>query len=115
MAVAPMPSALSKRILGLVYGRLAALVFAFGLGLRDAFELALFAKVGLELCEYAQHIEEGFACGGAGVDWLLSGLQRGALGFYSANDVLQVTDATGQPIERVTINTSPGRRKSRMV
>jgi hypothetical protein len=46
---------------------------AFCLG--DALQLPLAAKVGLELGEHAEHVQEAFAGGRAGVDRLLRGLQ----------------------------------------
>src|SRR5438105_11632383 len=66
----------------------AALVDAGSLGLGDAFHLSLFAQVGLELREHAEHVEEALARRGAGIDRLLSGLQRGALRLHGPNDIL---------------------------
>jgi len=65
----------------------------------DAFELALFAQVGLKLCEDAEHIEERLARGRAGIDRLLRRLEACALGLHGANDVLQVADASRQTID----------------
>ena len=48
--------------------------------------LTFFAKVGLELSEYAQHVEEGLPRGSACIHQLLGGLQAGTLGFYGANN-----------------------------
>jgi hypothetical protein len=42
-------------------------------------DLTLLAQVGLEPREDAEHIEEAFARGRRGIDWLLSGLERGTL------------------------------------
>jgi len=40
--------------------------------LRDAFELALLAKIGLKLSKHTKHVEEALASGGAGVEQLRS-------------------------------------------
>ncbi len=61
--------------LGRVDRRHPTLVDPGRLGLGDALELALLAQVGFELGEDAEHVEEGFAGGGAGVDGLLGGAQ----------------------------------------
>jgi hypothetical protein len=63
------------------------------LGLGDALELALFTQVGLELGEHPQHVQEAFSGRGTGVDWLLRGLEGGALRLQGAHDVLKVPDA----------------------
>ena len=76
-----------------------ALIDASSLSLRDALHLPLLAEVGLEFREHAEHVEETLAGGGAGIDRLLCRLQRGALGPHGANDVLQVTDAAGEPVD----------------
>src|SRR6185295_4575313 len=55
---------------------LAALVNAAGLGSADAFKLSLAAQVGLKFGEHAEHVEERLAGRGAGVNRLLSRLQR---------------------------------------
>ena len=52
-----------------------------GQRLRDAFQLAFFAKIGLELSEHTQHVEEGLPRGSAGIYRLLGGLQAGTLAF----------------------------------
>src|SRR5260370_40912744 len=54
--------------LGRLYRARPALVDAFHFGLGDAFQLALTAQVGLELREYAKHVETALAGCGAGVD-----------------------------------------------
>src|SRR3954470_5951819 len=76
-----------------------ALVDTGSLGLGDAFHLSLFAQVGLELREHPEHIEEALAGRAAGIDRLLGGLQRGALRLHGPNDVLQVSDAAGEPVD----------------
>ena len=59
----------------------------------DAFELALFAQVGLKLCEDAEHIEERLARGRAGIDRLLRRLEDRTLRFERADNILQIADA----------------------
>jgi hypothetical protein len=54
----------------------APLVDASSHGSCDAFQLSLLAQVGLELREHAEHIEEAFAGGGAGIDGLRCRPQR---------------------------------------
>src|SRR5712672_4652103 len=56
----------------------------------DAFQLALFPEVGLELGEHPQHVEEALPRGRAGVDRLLGGLQGDATPSEVMDDVLQV-------------------------
>jgi hypothetical protein len=73
-----------------VDGRFATFVDAAHLGGSDTFELPLAAQIGLEFGEYAEHVEEGFAGRGAGVDRLLGRLERNALGLQLLHDVLQV-------------------------
>ena len=82
-----------------LYRRRAAFVDASSLRLSDTFKLAFAPQIGLELGEYAEHIEEAFAGGGAGVDRLLRGLQDCATSPYSSYDVLQIADATRQAID----------------
>lgn len=77
---------------------LAALVHPGGLGLGDAFGLAFLPEVRLEFSEHTQHVQEGFACGGAGVHGLLSAGQGGALGADRLHDGLQVRDGAGEPV-----------------
>ena len=67
------------RDLGRVDGSWAALVDAALLGSSDPFHLALAPQVRLELREHAEHVEEGFARGRAGVDRLLGSLEVSAL------------------------------------
>jgi Phage integrase family len=81
------------------YRRRAAFVDASSLRLGDTFKLAFTPQVGLELGEYAEHIEEAFAGGGACVDRLFRGLQDCATSPYSSYDVLQIADATRQTID----------------
>ena len=75
------------------------LVDAGSLGLGNALELALLAQVGFELGEHPQHVEEGLAGGGAGIDGLLGGAQRDASGLEGAHDILQVADGPGQAVD----------------
>jgi hypothetical protein len=82
-----------------VDGRLAALVNACGLGLGDPLKLPFSPQVGLEFREHPQHIKEAFPGRSAGIDRLLRGLQGCAFGLESPNNVLQVTDAPGKPID----------------
>jgi hypothetical protein len=59
-------------------------------------KLALPAQVRLELGEHAQHVQQALAGGRAGVDPLL---QYRAARRDSANDVLKVSDASGEAID----------------
>src|SRR5258708_9262279 len=59
-----------------VYRRLSAAIDAFTLRPGDPLKLAFPAKVGFELHEDAQHVEEAPASRGAGVDRLFGCLQR---------------------------------------
>jgi hypothetical protein len=61
--------------------------------------LTFFAKVGLELGEHAQHVEEGLPRGSACIYRLLGGLQAGTLGLYGANNILKITDAPSLPVD----------------
>lgn len=79
--------------------RLAPPVDALGLGLGDPFHLPLAAKVGLELGEDAEHVEEGFARRRRGVDRLFRGLERHSRRAQLMHDVLQVLDRPGQTID----------------
>jgi hypothetical protein len=63
---------------------------------QPSFQLPLAPQVGFELREDAQHVQEALAGGGAGVDRLLRGLQDRAARPDSANDVLKVSDASGE-------------------
>ena len=65
----------------------------------DALHLALFPKIGLELGEYPQHVEEALPRGCAGVDRLFSRLQGDATLPEVVDDVLQVAQRTGKPID----------------
>src|SRR4051794_19098223 len=68
--------------LGRIDARLTSPVDAPHLSTGDAFQLPLLPQIGLELREYAEHVEEAFACGCAGVDWLLSRLERRITGLH---------------------------------
>src|SRR3954463_15176604 len=78
---------------------LAALVGASGLGCRDAFKLPLAPEIGLELGEHTEHVEEGLAGRGAGVDRLLGGFQRDPALPEFVDEVLQVPNAARQAID----------------
>src|SRR5262249_9767953 len=78
---------------------LAALVDAGGLGFGDAFELAFFAQVGLELGKDAEHVEKALAGRGRGIDWLLCDSKDYASGLECADDVLQIADRAGEPVD----------------
>ena len=82
-----------------IYAWFTPLVDAGRLCLRNAFQLALLAEIGFKLSEHAQHVEKGFAGGGAGIYRLLGCLQAGPLGLYGANDVLEITNAPGQAVD----------------
>ena len=69
ISVAP-PGGFELFDLRLIDGRLPAPVHAGSLRLRDSLKLPLATQVSFELGEYAEHIEEAFAGGGAGVDRL---------------------------------------------
>jgi hypothetical protein len=56
----------------------------------DAFHLALFPEIGLELGKHPQHVEEALPRGRPGVDRLLGGLQGDATPSEVMDDVLQV-------------------------
>jgi hypothetical protein len=62
------------------------------------FKLPFAPQVGLERGEHPEHVQEAFARRRAGVDRLLGGPQRGALGPHGSNDILQVADAPGEAI-----------------
>src|SRR6267378_284149 len=64
----------------------------------DALHLALFPKIGLELGEYPQHVEEALPGGGGSVDRLLGRLQDDATLPQVVDDVLQVTHRAGEPV-----------------
>jgi hypothetical protein len=55
---------------------LSTFIGASSLGRGDTFELALAAEICLKLGKYTKHVEEGLAGCGAGIDRLLSCLQR---------------------------------------
>src|SRR5258705_10844350 len=77
----------------------------------DALHLALFPKIGLELGEYPQHVGEALPRRCAGVDRLFSRLQGDATLPEDVDDVLQVAQRTGKPIDlghRTSV--SPSRR-----
>jgi hypothetical protein len=77
MSVGRIPCSFNSRT------RASPLVDAGCLRLGDALKLALAAKVGLELGEHAEHVEEALAGGSAGVDGLLGLLEAGALGTHA--------------------------------
>jgi hypothetical protein len=56
-------------------------------------------QIGLELGEYAQHVEEGPAGGGARVDRLLGRTQRDASTLQLVNYVLQVLQRARETID----------------
>lgn len=60
------------------------------------FHLALATQIGFEFGEDTEHVEEGFACGSAGVDRLFGRLERGARGFERSNDVLHGRRSSGR-------------------
>ena len=76
--------------------RFPSLVDAARLRCGDPLGLALLPQVGLELREYSQHIEEGLAGSGAGVDRLLSCAQCHSLFLQLLNDVLQIPSVSGR-------------------
>jgi hypothetical protein len=61
--------------------------------------LALLTQIGFELGEDAQHVEERLPGSGTGINWLLCGVERGAFGFRSADEVLRIADATRKTID----------------
>jgi hypothetical protein len=75
------------------------LVDTGGLGLGDALELPLTTEIGLELREHAEHVQEAFAGGRAGVDRLLRCSEARTLRFERADDVLQIADRTCQAVD----------------
>jgi hypothetical protein len=93
-----------------LYRGRAALVDAGGLGLGDPFELALAPEVRLELSEHAEHVEEAFAGGRAGVDRLLGCLKRGLRTMSCRSPMLRARRSI-----RVPMRTSPACRNSSTV
>jgi hypothetical protein len=66
--------------------------------LGDTLKMAFAPEVGLELGEHAEHIEEALAGGCAGIDRLFGRLRDGTASPYSAHDVLEIADASREPI-----------------
>jgi hypothetical protein len=114
LAIAVAPSGQLPDLSG-INGGLTARVDAASLSVGDTFQLPLSAQVSLELRENAEHVEEGLASGGAGVDWLVRGLQRPALGPHGTDDVLKVSDAAREPINARNHQDIAGRMRSRHV
>jgi hypothetical protein len=88
-------------------------VHTSGLSSRNALKLALATQIGFELGKHAKHIEKALAGGGARIDRPLCGLERCTARLNDPHDVLQVADA--RRFMRVTMSTSPLRRKSSTV
>jgi hypothetical protein len=65
----------------------------------DALKLTFAAEVCFKLREDAEHIEERFSSRASCVDRLLGGLQHDAVRLEIENDILQIFDATGKPID----------------
>src|SRR5215813_3266144 len=78
---------------------LATLVDAPSLGSVNALHLPFPPQVVLELAENAQHRQECLPCRTAGVDGLLRGFQVDALLPQFMYDVLEVTQASRQPVD----------------
>jgi hypothetical protein len=78
--------------------RPAPLVDARQFGPGNPLNLTFAAQVSLELREHAEHIDEGLAGCGGGVDRLFGRLQAGSLAAECPHDVLQIPNGSGQTI-----------------
>src|SRR5262249_25483050 len=78
---------------------LAALVNAGGLGLSDAFELALFTQVSLEFGKHAEYVEKTLPHRIRSIDRLLCGAQAYTFRLELTDDVLKVADGAGQTVD----------------
>ena len=85
--------------LGHVDTGLTPAVDAPGLGLRDTFNLALAPKIHFEFSKHAQHVEEGLAGGGSGVDRLFGRTQRDASAPEFVDNVLQVLQRARETVD----------------
>ena len=65
----------------------------------DALKLTFAAEVRFKLREDAEHIEERFSGRASRVDRLLSGLQHDAVRLEIENNILEIFDAAGKPID----------------
>lgn len=92
-----------------VYRRALSLIDPSGLGLGDTFEQALAPQVRFELSEHAEHVQEALAGGRAGIDRLSVARNEAPAPSRSAR-----CPGARRSI-RVTISTSPCRRKSSTV
>jgi hypothetical protein len=97
-----MPCAFNSRAREASIGR-PPFVDASSRGLGDPLQLALPAKVHLELREHAQHVQEALAGRRAGVDRLLRGPRDCPARPDSADDVLEVSDAPSETIDGARI------------
>src|SRR5262249_38216017 len=64
-----------------------------------ASKLAFFAQVGLEFGKDAEHVKETLSGSGRGIDWLLCDPKDYASGLECADDVLQIADRAGEPVD----------------
>jgi hypothetical protein len=62
-------------------------------------KLALLTQISSNSANTPRHVEERLPGSGTAINWLLCGLERGAFGFHSADDLLQIADATSKTID----------------
>ena len=111
IAVGPKPLRFHLSHRNCVYGGAPAAVDARGLRFGNALKLAFLAQVRFEFGKDAENIEKALPRGCAGVDRLFSRLQGDATLPEVVDDVLQVAQRTGKPVDPlVTTSVSPSRR-----
>ena len=89
-----------------------ALIDAACLRCSNSLGLAFLSKIGLELGEHPQHVEERLTSSGAGVDRLLGRAERNAPFLRSWTMSWRSFNDRASRSMRVTTRASPGRKKS---
>jgi len=115
MVVAPGPLRFHLAHPGRVYRGRAAPIDPSGVSLGNAFELALATQVRFEFSEHAEHIEKALARGRAGIDRFSVALNEAPRALTVRTISCKSPMLRARRSMRVTVSTSPARRKSSIV